>query len=129
MAAQSRGQVEVDVLRYGSYFSEEAVGVPFEVSVRGNHVDAHVSLTFVPSLLLLVTMAAPVTLANAQTKMFKCMIDGHTVYQQTACPVTQQASEAASAPQTASTPASAPSFRSTKREKAAARSAMFASAP
>lgn len=84
---------------------------------------------FVTSLLLLVSMAAPVTLANAQTKMFKCMIDGHTVYQQTACPVTQSASEAASTPPSASTPASSPSWRSTKPEKAAARSAMSASAP
>ncbi len=83
----------------------------------------------VTSLLLLVSMAAPVTLANAQTKMFKCMIDGHTVYQQTACPVTQQASEAASTPRTASSPASSPSLRSIQPEKAAARSAMSASAP
>jgi hypothetical protein len=35
--------------------------------------------------------AAPTT--HAQTKMYKCIIDGRTVYQQTACPASAQADD------------------------------------
>lgn len=80
-------------------------------------------------LLLLASMAAPMSLAIAQTKMFKCVVDGSTVYQQTACPVTPLQSETASAPQTTSASALALSPRRTKREKTAAQSAMSASTP
>jgi hypothetical protein len=77
---------------------------------------------------LLVLVAAPMLPAFAQTKMFKCMVDGHTVYQQTACPVIPQIDVAASAPQATSASAGVMAPRMTKREKAAARAAISASA-
>ena len=68
-----------------------------------------------PLFAVLIAAAPP---ANAQSKMFKCMIDGRTVYQQTACPVTQQANAAKPAADAASAPASSAS-RPTARAPAA----------
>jgi hypothetical protein len=79
-------------------------------------------------MLLLALVVVLMLPAYAQTKMFKCILDGHTVYQQTACPVTSQINDAASAPQATSTSAGVMAPRMTKREKAAARAATSASA-
>jgi len=78
---------------------------------------------------LLALTVGSISLAAAQTKMFKCMSDGHTVYQQTACPASQQPSEVASAAQAASAPASASPSRLTRRDKAVPRAAIAASDP
>jgi len=81
-------------------------------------------------LLPLVPLMVAATLpAVAQTKMFKCIVDGHTVYQQIACPVIQPATEAPSAPPAASTSAGSLSPRSTKRDRPAGRPAPSASVP
>ena len=76
-----------------------------------------------PLFALMVTAAPP---TNAQSKMFKCMIDGRTVYQQTACPVTQQANDAKPAAEAAFAPASFAS-QATARARAATPSASVAS--
>lgn len=57
-------------------------------------------------LAILILVATAVS-AHAQTKMFKCLIDGRTVYQQSGCPVSLSASEPAPAAAAASQPASA----------------------
>jgi hypothetical protein len=58
-------------------------------------------------LLLLAAGSAPVQAQGL--KMFKCLIDGRTVYQQTACPPNaidvKRAAEPASAPASAASPA------------------------
>jgi hypothetical protein len=59
-----------------------------------------------PLFAVLIAAAPPI---NAQSKMFKCTIDGRTVYQQTACPVTQQANDAKPAAEAAFAPASSAS--------------------
>ena len=76
----------------------------------------------------LVLVATSMLPAFAQTRMFKCVVEGHTVYQQTACPVNRQIDEVASAAQAASTSTGARAPRIAKREKAAARAATSASA-
>ena len=78
---------------------------------------------------LLALTVESIPLAAAQTRMFKCMSEGHTVYQQTACPVSQQASEVSSAARAASASVDALPARPTRRDKAAARAAMNASEP
>jgi len=47
---------------------------------------------------LLIAVALP---THAQTKMFKCIIDGRTVYQQTGCPVGLRADDVKSIAETA----------------------------
>jgi hypothetical protein len=66
-------------------------------------------------------LLAAIPTTHAQTKMYKCIIDGRTVYQQTACPVNAQTddvkptAEAASASrQTASHPSVRPAAHGAK---------------
>ena len=65
-------------------------------------------------LLLSCVLVAAAPPMHAQTKMFKCIIDGRTVYQQTACPVGPRSDDikpvagVASANQPAASGASAP---------------------
>jgi len=69
-------------------------------------------------LLLLGMLVAAAPPTHAQTKMFKCIIDGRTVYQQTACPVNPQADDVKPLAEAASAyrpPASRPSARATAR--------------
>jgi hypothetical protein len=54
--------------------------------------------------LALALLAAVTTGAHAQTKMFKCVVDGRTIYQQTACAVQPAADEAKAAAAAASAP-------------------------
>ena len=75
-------------------------------------------------LFALMVAAAPPT--NALSKMFKCTIDGRTVYQQTACQVTQQANAAKPVAEAASAPASSAS-RATARARPGTPSASVAS--
>jgi hypothetical protein len=56
---------------------------------------------------LLLLLAAAALSVHAQTKMFKCVHEGRTVYQQSGCPVTQAASEAVPAATSVSLSASA----------------------
>jgi hypothetical protein len=44
-------------------------------------------------LLLSCVLVAAAPPMHAQTKMFKCIIDGRTVYQQTGCPVSARADD------------------------------------
>jgi len=76
-----------------------------------------------PLFALMVTAAPP---TNAQSKMFKCTIDGRTIYQQTGCQVTQQANDSKPAAEAAFAPASSAS-RATTRARAATPSASLAS--
>lgn len=54
----------------------------------------------------------------AQGKMFKCVADGHTVYQQTACPVSQDSNEVRPAARAASAAAKSASKASAKVQTA-----------
>lgn len=79
-----------------------------------------------PTIALLIAGAAPV---SAQTKMFKCTIDGRTVYQQSGCPVSNQPTDMAPAAQSPTSSAASSVPRVNKRRKAAAMSAVPASEP
>ena len=72
---------------------------------------------------LLLAAAPPL---RAQSKMYKCIIDGRTIYQQTACPAAQRGSEANPTAAVASAVANSASHVSAKTH-AAARSASAAS--
>lgn len=68
-------------------------------------------------LLLVPLLSALVTAPQAQTKMYKCVSGGHTVYQQTACPVTATAGEAGASAPAASASRAALSRVSVKAER------------
>lgn len=74
-------------------------------------------------LLLVPVLSALAAAPQAQTKMYKCVSGGRTVYQQTACPVAAQADEAKASAPAASAPRAALARVSAKPERAAASAA------
>jgi len=89
-------------------------------------VETRVSQMSMRWLVLCCVSIAAAPLTHAQTKMFKCMIDGRTVYQQTACPVSARADDVkpvAAAASANQLPASGPSARAGARAAAPSASA------
>lgn len=71
--------------------------------------------------LILVPMLSTFAMATqAQSKMFKCVSGGRTVYQQTACPVAAQADEAKASAPAASSPRAETARASTRPERTSA---------
>jgi hypothetical protein len=66
------------------------------------------------SLVLFCSLIAAVGLAQAQTKMFKCVVDGRTSYQQTACSVSSPATDAKPIAEPAATPRASASGASSR---------------
>ena len=72
--------------------------------------------TWTLQLSLLSVLLALTSSLNAQTKLFKCIVQGRTVYQQTARPVV--ASEESSRPAEAAPASSSPASHTARRQTA-----------